>query len=64
MSDDTNEPAAALLRAEGAAFGYRGRKVLSAVDLSIARGSILGVVGSNGPSGLTMLYGRPELEWP
>jgi ABC-type Mn2+/Zn2+ transport system ATPase subunit len=45
----------ALVRTSGAAFGYGRKPVLSQVDLEVAPGDLIGIVGPNG-SGKTTLF--------
>lgn len=54
----------ALLRLEGAAFGYRRRRVLTDVDLEVRPGDLIGVVGGNGSGKSTLLRGMLGLVRP
>ena len=52
---DARAQAGVLLAAEGAAFGYANKPVISHVDLQVRPGDLLGIVGANG-SGKTTLF--------
>ncbi len=47
----------AIVRVEGAAFGYEGRALLSSVDVSIHPDTFLGIVGPNGSGKSTLIRG-------
>jgi len=51
----TATPCEPLIRLRSAAFGYGARRVVSGIDLEIAPGRFLGIVGPNG-SGKTTLF--------
>lgn len=46
-----------LLRVRDASFGYRGRAVVSGVDLTLSPGAFLGILGPNGSGKSTLLRG-------
>ncbi|MCX6908113.1 MAG: ATP-binding cassette domain-containing protein, partial [Verrucomicrobia bacterium] len=46
-----------LIEVRDAAFGYRGRVVLDGVNLTVARGDFLAVLGPNGGGKTTLLRG-------
>jgi len=50
-----------LLRIAGASFGYRGRAVLTRVDLEIPEGCLVSVLGPNGSGKTTLLRGATGL---
>jgi len=52
-----NPPGEILLRMEGAALGYPGRKVLSGVDLEVREGEFLVILGPNGAGKTTLVRG-------
>ncbi len=47
----------ALLRLQGAAFGYEGRPIIAGVDLEVGPGQFLGIVGPNGGGKTTLFRG-------
>jgi len=55
MLDDTMQTRAVPLAAHGLSHGYEGRQVLRGVDLALAPGSVLGLIGRNGAGKSTLI---------
>lgn len=53
-----------ILRVGGLSAGYGGRAVVSGIDLSLARGDILGLLGANGSGKSTLLRAITGQIWP
>lgn len=76
-TESTHEPASPLV-AQGLVHGYEGSNALNGVDLTIAPGSVLGLIGRNGAgkstliramlgllqpmSGTAFIFGEPALK--